>query len=72
MRSLHTEDSDVLAERNRIAENPQLLAKTEVLVVDNLHKFYTGKRTSIHAVKGLTFGVPKGQCFGLLGGNLEA
>ena len=35
------------------------------LQVDNLHKKYH----SVHAVKGISFNVPKGICFGLLGPN---
>jgi len=47
----------------------------EALVLNNVHKKFTkvkvtkGKRDQFHAVRGLSVGVAKGDCFGLLGVN---
>lgn len=65
-----TEDEDVMNERNRI-EKP---SETEdQLIVRNLSKqFSTGScgcGKPVLAVNNLSFGVPRGQCFGLLGVN---
>lgn len=55
------EDIDVARERRRIMSGE---ATNDIVRVENLSKVY-----KLKAVKGLTFGVPKGQCFGLLGIN---
>ncbi|XP_064607351.1 phospholipid-transporting ATPase ABCA1-like [Liolophura sinensis] len=62
------EDIDVARERRRIMSGE---ATNDIVRVENLSKVYKLhlKNRKIKAVKGLTFGVPKGQCFGLLGIN---
>lgn len=60
------EDDDVVAERRRIAQldlsRPQ---GDDVMVVKELTKSYG----ELVAVDGLSFGVKRGECFGLLGVN---
>lgn len=67
-----SEDEDVHAERRRIAETPldDLLA-TDLVIVDGLSRTYRGGggRREIVAVDQLSFGVRRGECFGLLGIN---
>ncbi|XP_071145778.1 phospholipid-transporting ATPase ABCA1-like isoform X2 [Mytilus edulis] len=67
-KSLADEDIDVTNERKRI-NNKQ--TKEDVLIIDNLTKVYRlhGKKGRNIAVDRSCFGVPNGQCFGLLGVN---
>ncbi|CAG2250054.1 ABCA1 [Mytilus edulis] len=67
-RSLADEDIDVANERQRINSEQ---TKDDVLIVDNLTKVYRnhGKKGRNIAVDRSCFGVPNGQCFGLLGVN---
>jgi ABC-type multidrug transport system ATPase subunit len=62
-------DDDVLAEQRRVATDAAGIAQSEILVVKDLHKTYTGRHRFTRAVRGLSFGVPPGECFGLLGVN---
>ena len=63
-------DDDVLNEYNRIKlGNAYNLIKNEPLVVKNLVKTYKKNSTIFNAVNDLSFGIPRGQCFGLLGLN---
>jgi len=70
--SLASEDEDVEAERRRIADMPlsSLLAANSV-VVNELSRMYGGggNRGTVVAVDRLSFGVLRGECFGLLGIN---
>eukprot|EP00051_Salpingoeca_urceolata_P022285 m.359766 g.359766 ORF g.359766 m.359766 type:complete len:1971 (+) comp19951_c3_seq13:616-6528(+) len=60
------EDEDVAAERQRVQSG----RADDAVVVDSLTKvFYPPKRPPLAAVRGLSFGLPKGECFGLLGVN---
>lgn len=59
------EDEDVKAERTRVSCELQELTKDSAVVMTNLRKCY-GKKV---AVQNLTLGIPKNQCFGLLGVN---
>jgi ABC-type multidrug transport system ATPase subunit len=59
-------DSDVLKEETKILSGVDD-KKDIVLTVRNLGKFY--RRDKKLAVKGVTFGVHKAECFGLLGVN---
>ena len=61
-------DEDVKVEENRIHQggNIQDLAQENTILVSNLKKLYPGGK---FAVKGITLGIPKGECFGLLGIN---
>lgn len=58
-----SKDEDVLAEEHRVmsgqAENSNILIK-------DLKKMYPGGK---YAVKGVSLGIPQGECFGLLGIN---
>lgn len=69
------EDEDVAAERKRIADasssqgNAFDSGSAEVLIVKDLCKTYKSRGVHKKAVRGLSFGVPSGQCFGLLGVN---
>lgn len=66
--SLDDEDEDVAAERKRIMSGA---GKDDILRLENLTKVYRlfGKKGRNTAVDRLCVGVPKGQCFGLLGVN---
>lgn len=60
------EDDDVHRERQRIERGGE---SDDILRLDNLTKVYrSGKRKNV-AVNRLCVGVPKGECFGLLGVN---
>ncbi|XP_078319655.1 phospholipid-transporting ATPase ABCA1-like isoform X1 [Crassostrea virginica] len=67
-KSLSDEDEDVAAERERITSGK---GKDDILRLENLTKVYRlfGKKGRNTAVDRLCVGVPKGQCFGLLGVN---
>ena len=63
-------DDDVLAEAERIARNAATGSDgDDVVLVDNLVKRYGGAKAGVTAVNGISFGVRKGECFGLLGVN---
>lgn len=60
------EDDDVVHERKRLNSSAiTSLMETDALVIKNLSKSYG----SFHAVRGISVGVPKCECFGLLGQN---
>ncbi|XP_071498338.1 ATP-binding cassette sub-family A member 2-like [Diadema antillarum] len=64
---LFSEDEDVLRERQRVLMGD---ASQDLLRLENLTKVYKTRRLGRHlAVDGLCLGVPKGECFGLLGVN---
>ncbi|XP_063831031.1 retinal-specific phospholipid-transporting ATPase ABCA4-like [Ostrinia nubilalis] len=42
---------------------------TDMMLVSNVHKNYVDLCTNFYAVKGVSFSVKKGECFGLLGVN---
>ncbi|ESP01294.1 hypothetical protein LOTGIDRAFT_212836 [Lottia gigantea] len=61
------EDIDVSREKQRVLSGE---ADNDVLVLKNLSKvFYGARRKKLKAVDNLCVGVPRGQCFGLLGVN---
>ncbi|MBC7472779.1 MAG: ABC transporter ATP-binding protein [Candidatus Sericytochromatia bacterium] len=45
------------------------LSENNLLVVENLKKIYSSKKSSFTAVDDISFTVKKGECFGLLGPN---
>ena len=57
------DDSDVLAEQNRILEGR---ANDDLIVLSQLTKIYENGKL---AVNNISLGIPPGQCFGLLGIN---
>eukprot|EP00747_Dinoflagellata_sp_TGD_P116219 gnl/TRDRNA2_/TRDRNA2_172324_c3_seq9.p1 gnl/TRDRNA2_/TRDRNA2_172324_c3~~gnl/TRDRNA2_/TRDRNA2_172324_c3_seq9.p1 ORF type:complete len:486 (-),score=143.74 gnl/TRDRNA2_/TRDRNA2_172324_c3_seq9:75-1457(-) len=57
------EDENVVKEKKRVSE---LDPRTQILVVDDVYKSYS---PTAHAVRGVSFAVPTGQVFGLLGLN---
>lgn len=59
------EDDDVAKERSRIANNLGAIVNSDKLVLSELTKFYGSNL----AVNGISLGIPKGECFGLLGVN---
>jgi ATP-binding cassette subfamily A (ABC1) protein 1 len=73
------EDDDVVAERMRVGRNRDAASRIEsgqgavrdMIEVDEVDKVYgsPGSPQSVHAVNHISFGVPPGQCFGLLGHN---
>ncbi|XP_069128746.1 phospholipid-transporting ATPase ABCA1-like [Argopecten irradians] len=67
--SLEDEDPDVARERKRVMEKKN--TEDDVLRLECLTKMYglRGKKGRNTAVDNLCVGVPKGQCFGLLGVN---
>ncbi|TNN77398.1 ATP-binding cassette sub-family A member 12 [Liparis tanakae] len=60
------EDEDVATERLRVSSGA---ASTDILQVKQLSKVYQTLKKKVHAVKGLSVGIPVGECFGLLGEN---
>eukprot|EP00040_Diaphanoeca_grandis_P031592 m.189354 g.189354 ORF g.189354 m.189354 type:complete len:1187 (-) comp32371_c1_seq1:76-3636(-) len=62
------EDDDVVAERDRIAEETN---HDDILVIKDLKKVYKMPWCAgeVDAVKGLSAGISRGSCFGLLGVN---
>ena len=64
--TLNELDSDVRQESERVLSMPiEKLFETNAVVLRQLRKYYS----SHLAVKGLTFSIPPGECFGLLGVN---
>jgi ATP-binding cassette, subfamily A (ABC1), member 3 len=60
-------DDDVRAEKDRIGSTSDTeLVTTNKIILRSLTKFY---KRSFLAVDRLTLGIPKGECFGLLGVN---
>ncbi|KAJ0389711.1 hypothetical protein ATCC90586_011487 [Pythium insidiosum] len=59
----YEEDEDVRLEAERVAKGG---ADNDAVVVKNLRKVYKGNKV---AVRNLSFGLPKGECFGYLGIN---
>ncbi|XP_059170728.1 uncharacterized protein LOC131952183 [Physella acuta] len=59
------EDEDVARERDRILHG----SNNDMLIVDNLSKVYRRNWRKFLAVNHISFGVPEGECFGLLGVN---
>ena len=60
-------DLDVKQEEQRVTQQLTAGNCTDTIVVSKTHKvYYTGGK---HAVKGVTLGIPNGECFGLLGIN---
>ncbi|TMW64055.1 hypothetical protein Poli38472_014172 [Pythium oligandrum] len=58
----YEEDEDVIKEAHRVQSGPV----DDVVVLKNLRKVYKGGKV---AVRNLTFGLKKGECFGFLGIN---
>eukprot|EP01038_Epipyxis_sp_PR26KG_P008312 gene8312-11246_t len=56
-------DADVLAEEERVRSGG---ADTSNILVQDIKKIYPGGK---YAVKGVSLGIPNGECFGLLGIN---
>jgi len=65
--SIDSEDEDVAAEKERVLSGG---ARGDLVRIENLTKVYHSGKTGKHlAVDRLCLGVPKGECFGLLGVN---
>ncbi|XP_076849875.1 uncharacterized protein abca12 [Brachyhypopomus gauderio] len=64
--SVWKEDEDVLAERQRVDSGA---AASDLLQVSQLMKVYQHLNRKVRAVKELSFAIPAGECFGLLGVN---
>ncbi len=61
------QDQDVVAERDRIDAGKLHTDNTrDVIVLKHLRKMYKGGKL---AVRGMTFGIKEGECFGFLGVN---
>ncbi|XP_078394771.1 ATP-binding cassette sub-family A member 13-like [Cetorhinus maximus] len=60
------EDNDVREERERVLNGG---ANNDILQIHNLKKCFQILNKKVSAVKGVTVGVPTGECFGLLGVN---
>lgn len=58
-------DDDVIEEEKRIARLNPNKDKDDLLVTDNLTKYYS----KFMAVRGISLGIKRGECFGLLGVN---
>lgn len=60
------DDEDVVKERQRVDAIPMDSSDNHALIVRNLAKAYNPE---LLAVKGISFAVEPGECFGLLGLN---
>ncbi|XP_064634814.1 uncharacterized protein LOC135492321 isoform X3 [Lineus longissimus] len=60
------EDDDVVQETKRVMTGG---AKDDMLVVKGLSKYYRSGMHSVRAVDHVSLGIPRGDCFGLLGLN---
>jgi ABC-type multidrug transport system ATPase subunit len=60
------DDEDVALEKERVAMGD---ADGDVVVLKDLRKVYAASTGPKVAVKGLSFGIPNGECFGFLGIN---
>jgi ABC-type multidrug transport system ATPase subunit len=58
------EDEDVIEETNRVMSGKA--HEDSVILLNNMKKIYPGGK---YAVKGVSLGIPNGECFGLLGIN---
>ena len=58
------EDEDVIEETNRVVSGKA--HEDSVILLNNMKKMYPGGK---YAVKGISLGIPNGECFGLLGIN---
>ncbi|XP_066485290.1 ATP-binding cassette sub-family A member 13 [Tiliqua scincoides] len=63
---MHSEDTDVELERKRLSEGK---THNDILLLYNLTKSYWGFSKRSTAVKGISLGIQRGECFGLLGVN---
>lgn len=63
---IYKENEEVSNEKSRVLSG---YAKNDLLTVSNLSKVYKRSGKEFFAVDHLTFGVPKAECFGLLGIN---
>lgn len=64
---IEMEDDDVTAEKERVLSGG---ARGDLIRIENLTKVYYSRKRGKHlAVDRLCLGVPKGECFGLLGVN---
>ncbi|UJR32205.1 hypothetical protein I4U23_019670 [Adineta vaga] len=61
------DNDDIIEERYRVESMKDEIKQNQALILENLTKFY--RTTTIPAVNRLTFAIPHGQCFGLLGFN---
>ncbi|XP_021570031.1 ATP-binding cassette sub-family A member 13-like [Carlito syrichta] len=62
----YSKDVDVKKEQMRVFEGR---TSGDILVLHNLSKSYRSFCQEITAVQGISLGIPKGECFGLLGEN---
>ena len=66
-------DEDVAAEARRIGADPAAAAERNIICLSELRKVYKGvlsaKQTSFVAVKGVSLGIARGECFGYVGMN---
>eukprot|EP00040_Diaphanoeca_grandis_P036072 m.228737 g.228737 ORF g.228737 m.228737 type:complete len:2030 (+) comp33545_c0_seq2:117-6206(+) len=60
-------DDDVVDEQHRVSAG--ISNTDEAVVVDRIVKTYGSGATQKKAVQGMSFGIPHGECFGLLGVN---
>ncbi len=59
-------DEDVIAEEQRLLDPNSGAAESSTILVKDMKKVYPGGK---YAVKGVSLGIPNGECFGLLGIN---
>ena len=59
-------DEDVIAEEQRLLDPNSGATESSTILVKDMKKVYPGGK---YAVKGVSIGIPNGECFGLLGIN---
>lgn len=62
----YAEDEPVLQEQKEVKT---LKPDSQVLLIDDVYKTFDGAQGPVYAVRGVSFAVPAGQVFGLLGVN---
>ena len=72
------DDTDVLVERQKIEKSSEIIQKSSTLIIDDLKKVYSNSilpkqcnplTPNQFALKGISFSIKEGECFGLLGPN---
>jgi ABC-type multidrug transport system fused ATPase/permease subunit len=63
----NTRDADVIAEEDRVNSGDVQVEQSSTILIKNFKHVYPGGK---YAVRGVSLGIPNGECFGLLGNFL--